>query len=77
LPKVPSGLCGLDEILHGGFPEGRTPLVSGGPGTGKTVLGLEFLYRSAKAGQAGIFLSFEEMPGEAKSSLTGGRTAII
>lgn len=60
LPKVPSGVAGLDEILSGGLPEGRTTLVSGGPGTGKTMLGLEFLYRSALAGQAGIFLLFEE-----------------
>jgi circadian clock protein KaiC len=60
LPKVSSGVAGLDEILGGGFPEGRTTLVSGGPGTGKTMLGLEFLYRAARAGQSGILLLFEE-----------------
>jgi circadian clock protein KaiC len=60
LPKVPSEIAGLDEILRGGFPEGRTTLISGGPGTGKTVLGLEFLYRSARAGHSGILLLFEE-----------------
>ncbi len=59
-PKVSSGVAGLDEILEGGFPEGRTTLISGGPGTGKTMLGLEFLYRSAVAGQPGILLLFEE-----------------
>jgi circadian clock protein KaiC len=60
LPKVSSGVAGLDEILAGGFPEGRTTLIGGGPGTGKTVLGLEFLYRAARAGQAGVLLLFEE-----------------
>jgi archaellum biogenesis ATPase FlaH len=51
---------GLDEILHGGLPAGRITLIGGGPGTGKTVLGLEFLYRRALSGDPGIFLSFEE-----------------
>jgi circadian clock protein KaiC len=60
LPKISSGVAGLDEILAGGFPEGRTTLISGGPGTGKTMLGLEFLYRSARAGHSGILLLFEE-----------------
>ena len=60
LPKVPSGVAGLDEILDGGLPEGRTTLISGGPGTGKTMLGLEFLYKSALAGHSGILLLFEE-----------------
>jgi circadian clock protein KaiC len=60
LPKVVTGIAGLDDILHGGFPAGRTTLVSGGPGTGKTVCGIEFLYRSAVNGESGIFVTFEE-----------------
>lgn len=60
LPKVPSQITGLDEILEGGFPRGRTTLVGGGPGSGKTVMGLEFLCRGAMAGDAGVFVAFEE-----------------
>jgi len=60
LAKIPTGIAGLDDILEGGFPDGRTTLISGGPGTGKTMLGLEFLYKSALAGHAGILLLFEE-----------------
>ncbi len=60
LPKVSSAVTGLDEILTGGLPEGRMTLICGGPGTGKTVLALEFLYRSALAGEPGILLLFEE-----------------
>jgi len=60
LPKVATGITGLDDVLHGGFPAGRTTLVSGGPGTGKTVCGMEFLYRSAVNGEPGIFVTFEE-----------------
>lgn len=59
-PKTPTGIPGLDEILLGGVPEGRITLVRGGPGTGKTVLGLEFIYRGAVLGEPGIFVTFEE-----------------
>ena len=60
LPKVATGIIGLDDVLHGGFPAGRTTLVSGGPGTGKSIIGMEFLYRSAVSGEPGIFVTFEE-----------------
>ena len=60
LQKISTHIEGLDEILHGGLPAGRTTLVSGGPGTGKSVLGLEFLYKGALSGNPGIFIAFEE-----------------
>jgi len=60
LQKVPTQIQGLDDILHGGFPTGRTTLVSGGPGSGKSLIGLEFLYRGATAGRPGLFVTFEE-----------------
>lgn len=61
LEKVPTGIQGLDEITYGGFPKGRTTLVTGGPGTGKSMLSLEFLVRGASEyHEPGVFLSFEE-----------------
>jgi len=60
IAKVATQIQGLDDILHGGLPEGRTTLLAGGPGTGKSVLGLEFIYRGAMSGNPGIFLTFEE-----------------
>ena len=60
IPKCPTRVEGLDQILQGGIPAGRTTLLIGGPGAGKSLLGLEFLYRNALAGEAGIFISFEE-----------------
>ncbi len=60
LPKVATHIKGLDEILYGGFPEGRTTLINGGPGTGKSIIALEFLYRGVLAGEPGIFVTFEE-----------------
>jgi circadian clock protein KaiC len=60
ISKILTGIDGLDTILMGGLPEGRTTIFGGGPGTGKTVLGLEFLYRGAHVGEPGIFVTFEE-----------------
>jgi len=60
IPKVATGIRGLDRVLDGGLPAGRTTLFNGGPGAGKTVLAMEFLYRGAAAGSPGLFVSFEE-----------------
>ncbi len=57
--SVSSGIPGLDAILHGGFQKGRTMLVEGGPGSGKTVLGMHFL---AAQSEPALMLSFEESP---------------
>ena len=42
LAKCPTGITGMDEITGGGLPRGRPTLVCGGPGCGKTLLGMEF-----------------------------------
>lgn len=55
LKKVPTYITGLDEILKGGLPSGRTTLVVGSPGSGKTVMGIEFIYRGAINNESGIF----------------------
>lgn len=60
IPKVATQISGLDEVLEGGLPRGRTTLVSGGPGSGKTVLGLQFLCSGAMAGEPGVFVTLEE-----------------
>jgi circadian clock protein KaiC len=54
--KLTSGTPGLDEVLHGGFLAGQTAILSGGPGTGKTILALQFL----AAGGDGLYVGFEE-----------------
>jgi len=63
LEKVPTGVSGFDEISHGGLPRGRTTLVSGTSGSGKTVLAAQFLYKGiVNSGENGIFVTFEETP---------------
>lgn len=61
LPKAATGISGLDAITGGGIPRGRTTLVCGGAGCGKTLLAIEFLVRGAtELGEPGVFLAFEE-----------------
>lgn len=65
LPKAPTGITGLDEISGGGLPRGRTTIVCGGPGCGKTMLGMEFLIRGAREfNEPGVLVAFEETPQE-------------
>ncbi|MBK9472505.1 MAG: hypothetical protein IPO18_09510 [bacterium] len=60
LAKLGTGVDGLDEVLDGGYPKGRTTMIRGGPGAGKTLFALQFLVQSARQGTAGIFITFEE-----------------
>ncbi len=61
LSKTRTGVSGLDEITGGGLPQGRPTLICGGPGSGKTLFGMEFLVRGARDfGENGVFMSFEE-----------------
>lgn len=59
----PSGIPGLDQILRGGFPAGRTMAIIGGPGCGKTVLAMQFLVNGwTQFAEPGLMVSFEESP---------------
>lgn len=65
LPKAPTGIRGLDEITGGGLPRGRTTLLCGGAGCGKTLFAMEFLVRGAtEFGEPGVFVAFEETADE-------------
>ncbi len=56
-----TGVEGLDKLISGGFPRGRVILVLGGPGTGKTILASQFLYKGiSQYGENGIFVSLDE-----------------
>jgi circadian clock protein KaiC len=70
LPKCPTGIRGLDDITLGGLPKGRPTLVCGGPGCGKTLLGMEFLIRGAmEFDEPGVCVSFEETAEELSSNV--------
>ena len=62
--RTPTGVPGLDEILGGGFPQGRVLLILGEPGAGKTILCSQFLVNGVtKFGENGLFVSMEEGKG--------------
>ncbi len=69
--RAKTGIKRFDEIIDGGIPRGNTVLVSGGPGTGKTLFGWQFLYYGAKDhGESGIFITMEERPRDLRKNLS-------
>ena len=65
LYKCPTGIKGFDQITAGGLPKNRTTLICGSAGSGKTLLGLDFLIKgAANYNEPGIFMSFEETEDE-------------
>ncbi len=59
--KIKTGIEGLDELLNGGIPRNHSVFLAGPAGSGKTTLGLEFLYRGAdRYGENGLYVSFEQ-----------------
>ncbi|MFH0986626.1 MAG: ATPase domain-containing protein [Candidatus Micrarchaeota archaeon] len=61
MTRVPTGIPGLDDLIGGGFMEGSNVLVSGGTGTGKTILATQYIYKGAEQyGDPGIYISMEE-----------------
>lgn len=70
VPKAPTGVPGLDHITNGGLPRGRATLIVGGPGSGKTVLGMEVLLRGiSEFGEPGVAMLFEETADEVRDDL--------
>lgn len=65
--KVATGIEGLDDILHGGFPHSRLHLVQGDPGAGKTTLGLQFLMQGARQGEGGLYVTLSETEEELRA----------
>ena len=57
--RIKTGIKGFDELISGGIPEGFNVLLTGRPGTGKTIFGLEYLYYGAKNGEKGIYVAFD------------------
>jgi len=60
--RVRTGIKGLDELIEGGIPEGRSVLVTGATGTGKTIFAMEYLVNGVKFGEPGIYLTLDERP---------------
>ncbi len=71
LAKCPTGIQGLDEITLGGIPRGRPTLITGAAGSGKTLIGLEFLVKGAtEFNEPGVFMAFEETAEELATNVS-------
>jgi len=60
--RVKTGIPGFDEILNGGIPKRNVILLSGGPGTGKSIFSMQFLWNGLQMGEPGIYVALEEHP---------------
>jgi circadian clock protein KaiC len=70
--RVPIGVDGLDDMLGGGLPSGRCVLVCGGPGSGKTILSVQFLYNGVtEYDEAGLYVALGESPTHLREDLGG------
>jgi len=68
--RVRTGIPGMDEILHGGIPRRNVVLLSGGPGTGKSIFGQQFLYNGLLRGEPGILVALEEHPVQVRINMS-------
>jgi circadian clock protein KaiC len=69
--RVRTGIAGLDDLLGGGLPRSSTTIVQGGTGTGKTLMGLQYLVAGAMEGEKGVFFTLEETPAQLRSIALG------
>jgi KaiC/GvpD/RAD55 family RecA-like ATPase len=67
--KIKTGIPGLDEMLDGGLIPGRTYIVSGASGTGKTTLAMQFLIEGATHGERALYIALDEPPNEVKKNM--------
>lgn len=68
--RVVTGIAGLDEILGGGIPRRNVVLLSGGPGTGKSIFGQQYLYNGLQRGEPGVLVVLEEHPVQVRISMS-------
>ncbi len=62
MKRVKTGIRGMDEILGGGIPERNVVLLSGGPGTGKSIFSQQFIYNGLTMEEPGVYVTLEEHP---------------
>ena len=58
--RVSSGVDGLDKMLLGGYPEKSVVMVSGGPGSGKTIISLQYTNAAIQRGEPVVYVNLEE-----------------
>ena len=67
--RLSMGIAGIDEMLGGGLPRGYSVLVAGPSGSGKSILAGAFLAEGARAGETGVYASFEQRPSKLRNPI--------
>ncbi|MFH7903952.1 MAG: KaiC domain-containing protein [Candidatus Aenigmatarchaeota archaeon] len=67
--RVKTGIPGLDDLLNGGIPERNVVLLSGGPGTGKTIFAQQFLWNGLQMNENGVYVALEEHPAQVRQNM--------
>ena len=70
IERIKTGIPGMDEILHGGIPKRNVVLLSGGPGTGKSIFGQQYIYHGLLNGEPGVFVALEEHPVQVRINMS-------
>jgi circadian clock protein KaiC len=64
MKRVSTGITTLDPFLEGGFPANKCYLLTGEPGTGKTVFCLQFIYKGLLEGEKAVFVAIDQRPAD-------------
>jgi KaiC domain protein len=67
--RIKTGIPGMDELLNGGIPKRNVVLLSGGPGTGKTIFSQQYLYYGLTQGESGVYVALEEHPVQVRRNM--------
>jgi KaiC domain protein len=70
IDRVLTGIPGFDEIVNGGIPKRNVVLLAGGPGTGKSIFGYQYLYNGLMRNQPGVLVALEEHPVQIRLSMS-------
>lgn len=69
MERIPSGIVGLDALIGGGLLRGRTTLLAGPSGAGKTTMALRFALQALEDGEAALYVNFQENPTQLATTL--------
>ncbi|MBI1978851.1 MAG: hypothetical protein HYS62_02180 [Candidatus Aenigmarchaeota archaeon] len=60
--RVETGVPGFDKLIEGGLVKGSINLVAGNAGTGKTILGMQYIWNGLQKGENGVYVTLEQRP---------------
>ena len=62
--RLSTGIAGLDPLIEGGLPEGKSYLITGESGTGKSILCMQFILKGLLDGEKAVYVAVDEKPAD-------------